>query len=308
MTDSLEIALAQLNPTVGDVRGNVERLRAARLDFIVQTTLTRGNRAEVRDLVAWAAEVGAVCFNLYFLVETGRGLGMQGLDPQGNDAVLAELVELQKTHRGRLMIRSKCQPQIMRHIHEQDPDSPLSHYATRCPCGVQYCRITPEGKVTPCPYTPETAGDLRRQSFAEVWRESEVFQRLRQGELGGKCGRCEYRQVCGGCRARAFAREGDLLAADESCAYEPNGEKPLVRPGREVTYGSEATSELTWSPEAQARIRRIPSFVRGVVIQRVETYAQREGVAEVTPELLDRIRREMPVDFSKRLPFFARRD
>jgi len=291
-----------------DTLAAVERLRSARLDFIVQTTLTRGNRAEVRDLVAWAADVGAVCFNLYFLVETGRGLGMQGLDPQDNDAVLAELVELQRTHRGRLMIRSKCQPQIMRHVHEQDPDSPLTHYATRCPCGVQYCRITPEGKVTPCPYTPEEAGDLRRQSFAQVWNESEVFRRLRQGELGGKCGRCEYRQVCGGCRARAYAREGDLLAADDSCAYEPTGERPLVRPGREVTYGSGATPELTWSPEAEARIRRIPSFVRGVVVQRVETYARREGLTEVTPELLDRIRREMPVDFSKRLPFFARRD
>jgi len=291
-----------------DTLAAVDRLQEARLDFIVQTTLTRGNRSGLRDLVTWSADSGAVCFNLYFLVETGRGAGMRGLSPEENDAVLAELVDLQKEHRGRLMIRSKCQPQIMRHVYERDPESPLTHYATRCPCGVQYCRITPEGKVTPCPYLPEEAGDLRRRSFSEVWRGSEVFRRIREGELGGKCGRCEYRRVCGGCRARAFAQEGDLLAADESCAYEPTGERPLVRPGREVTYGAEAAPTLTWSPDAETRIRRIPSFVRGVVVQRVEAYAEREGLTEVTPELLDRIRREMPVDFSKRLPFFARGD
>lgn len=291
-----------------DTLAAVDRLGEARLDFIVQTSLTRGNRGELSDLVAWSAERGAVCFNLYFLVETGRGVGMRGLTPSENDEVLAELVDLQKEYRGRLMIRSKCQPQIMRHIHEKDPESPLAHYATRCPCGVQYCRITPEGKVTPCPYLPEEAGDLRRETFGDVWRGSEVFQQIRGGELGGKCGRCEYRQVCGGCRARAFAQEGDLLAADESCAYEPTGEAPLIQPGREVTYGTQATPELIWTPDAEARIRRIPSFVRGVVVQRVETYAEREGLNEVTIELLDRIRQEMPVDFSKRLPFFARRD
>jgi len=291
-----------------DTLAAVERLREARLDFIVQTSLTRGNRKELRDLVAWSADRGAVCFNLYFLVETGRGEGMRGLAPRENDEVLAELVELQREYRGRLMVRSKCQPQIMRHIHEQDPGSTLTHYATRCPCGVQYCRITPEGKVTPCPYLPEEAGDLRRQSFGEIWRDSEVLRQLRRGELGGKCGRCEYRQVCGGCRARAYADGGDLLAADESCVYEPTGERPLVQPGHEVTYGACAAPELTWSADATARIQRIPSFVRGVVVKRVETYAEREGLSEVTVELLDRIRQEMPVDFSKRLPFFARSD
>jgi radical SAM protein with 4Fe4S-binding SPASM domain len=213
-----------------------------------------------------------------------------------------------------MMVRSKCQPQIMRHVHEADPDSPLLHYATRCPCGVQYCRITPEGKVTPCPYTPAVAGDLRRRSFGEVWRESEIFRSIRTavdpgdgGALGGKCGRCEYRVVCGGCRARAYADTGDLLAADESCAYEPTGEEPVIRPATPATYGQAAETTLSWSPEARKRIERIPSFVRGVVTKRVETFAEREGLTEITPDVLDRIRQEMPVDFSKKLPFFARR-
>ena len=284
-----------------------ERIREAGLDFVAQMTVTRGNRAEIAEVARWCLRTGAVCFNVYFLVETGRGTGMRGLSPEENEAVLAELVELSEEYRGRLMVRSKCQPQIMRHVHEKSADSPLAAYATRCPCGVQYCRITPEGKVTPCPYTPEVAGDLRQQSFAEVWHGSPVFKRLREGELGGKCGRCEYRVVCGGCRARAHARTGDLLAADDSCAYEPTGDETLVLPAVEQSYGAVAAPELTWSNEARARMERIPSFVRGVVTKRVETYAQERGLTEVTTDLLDAIRREMPVDFSKKLPFFARR-
>ncbi|HEX2253909.1 MAG TPA: radical SAM protein [Thermoanaerobaculia bacterium] len=292
---------------LADTLAAVERLRAARLDFVVQTTVTRGNRAELPRLVEWAAAAGAVCFNLYFLVETGRGEGMHGLAPEENESVLAELVALGGEYRGRMMVRSKCQPQIMRHVYEDDPTSPLLHYATRCPCGVQYCRITPEGKVTPCPYLPVVAGDLRRSSFEDVWHRSPVFLALRSGEPEGRCGRCEYRRLCGGCRARAWAATGDLLGPDDSCAYEPAG-GPVLDPPRDTTYGMPAELTLTWTPEALARIDRIPSFVRGVVARRVEDWARRHDHPEITPDLLDTIRREMPVDFSKRLPFFARRN
>lgn len=231
---------------------------------------------------------------------------MRGLEPEQNEEVLAELARLQREYRGTLMIRSKCQPQIMRHVYDTDPSSPLLNYGTRCPCGVQYCRITPEGKLTPCPYLPVVAGDLRRQPFAEVWRESAVFARIREDELGGKCGRCEYRLICGGCRARAFADTGDYMGPDESCAYEPPSSlAQAIRP-RALTYGSAPARELQWSPAAEERLCRIPSFVRGVVMGRVEAYARRVGETRITPELMERVRRDMPVDFSKRIPFFLR--
>jgi radical SAM protein with 4Fe4S-binding SPASM domain len=182
------------------------------------------------------------------------------------------------------------------------------NYETRCPCGTQYCRITPDGKVTPCPYLPASAGDLRQQSFADVWRDSELFQALRDGHLGGKCGRCEYRELCGGCRARAFALAGDYLAEDPSCAYQPREGAELVPRQRPVTYGDQVTPTLSWSPDAEARIGRIPSFVRGVVRERLEAYARRQGKTQVTLDLLREVRRNMPVDFSKRLPFFASDD
>jgi radical SAM protein with 4Fe4S-binding SPASM domain len=290
---------------LSDTLAAVDRLGAAELDFIVQTTITRGNRRELADLVAWAAEKGAVSFNLYFLVETGRGEGMHGMTPAENDEVLAELLLLEAKYRGRMMVRSKCQPQIMRHAWEAGGDSPLLNYQTRCPCGVQYCRITPEGKVTPCPYMPAVAGDLREASFSEIWDDSELFTRLRAPELGGKCGACEYRLVCGGCRARAYATSGDPLGPDDSCAYEPDGTGELLRPAASsVTYGAECEPELSWTPEAEDRVGRIPSFVRGVVVDRVETWARENGHTEVTADMLSEMRSRMPVDFSRRRPFF----
>ena len=189
------------------------------------------------DLAGWSAEAGAVSFNVYFVVPTGRAEFMQGMSPEENDDVLRELVELEGTYRGRMMVRSKCQPQIMRHVVQGDPESPLLNYETRCPCGVHYVRITPEGKVTPCPYMPVVAGDLLTQSFQEIWESSPVFTRLRSGKLGGPCGRCEYREVCGGCRARAYADSGDFMGPDDSCAYEPSGEIPLIASRRSVSYG-----------------------------------------------------------------------
>ncbi len=284
----------------------IERLRAARLDFIVQTSVTRDNRAEVIDLARWSAERGAVSFNLYFLVETGRGAQMTPLTAAENESVLEELVDLEAEMRGRMLVRSKCQPALMRLIHQQASDSPLMNYSTRCPCGVHYCRIMPDGRLTPCPYLPEVAGDLRTESFSTIWNNAALFTSMRSGAKNGKCGTCEYQAVCGGCRARAFARTGDVQGPDESCAYEPTGTTQPLEPAPDATYGKTAEATLHWTPEAEERIRRIPSFVRGVVISRTENYAKDNGYDTISAELLDEIRQGLPIDFSKKRPFFMR--
>jgi radical SAM protein with 4Fe4S-binding SPASM domain len=289
-----------------DTLAALGRLRAHRLDFIIQTTATKGNRAELERIAQWSAEQGAVAFNCYFLVATGRGAGLSDLAPAEYEAVLADLARWQRQYRGQMLVRAKCAPHFMRHVHGVDPESPILNYQTRCPCGTQYGRITPDGKLTPCPYLPAVAGDLRTHSFGEIWRSAALFRRIREGELGGKCGRCEYRKLCGGCRARAFALEGDVLAADPSCTYEPQA-RAVIEPKR-VSYGSEFTPALTWSAAARARLERIPSFVRGVVAGRVEDWARERGLREITPELLGEIRSAMPIDFSKRKPFFVSDD
>jgi hypothetical protein len=173
---------------------------------------------------------------------------------------------------------------------------------------------------------PVVAGDLLTQSFQEIWESSPVFADLRSGELGGRCGKCEYREVCGGCRARAYADSGDFMGPDDSCAYQPTGEVAVIASRRSVSYGQSgpdgpqgadgdaatsteqaASDTLEWSPEALARIDGVPSFVRGVVMARVEKFAQDRGYARVDVEVMEEVRRQLPVDFSKKLPFFLGR-
>jgi radical SAM protein with 4Fe4S-binding SPASM domain len=91
-----------------------------------------------------------------------------------------------------------------------------------CLAGTGVCFISHEGEVFPCGYLPVIAGDLRKQSFADIWQNSAVFNELRDTEnLKGKCGCCEFRNVCMGCRARAFAATGDYLSEEPFCVYQP---------------------------------------------------------------------------------------
>ena len=108
----------------------IDALRAHRLDFVVQTTAHRGNRHEIAGIAAWAAERGAVSFNVYFLVATGRGARLTDLAPAEYESLLAELVSLHREHLGRMMVRAKCAPHFMRHLHQAAPDSPVLGYET----------------------------------------------------------------------------------------------------------------------------------------------------------------------------------
>src|SRR5690606_30802464 len=126
------------------------------------------------------------------------------------------------------------------------------------------------------------------------------------GWRGVRCGGVWYRRRGGGCGARAYAQTGVFLAADESCAYEPPGDAPVIERQREVTYGMAAPATMAWAPAARQRLERVPSFVRGVVTARVEAWARQRGYAEITPAVMDEVRRSLPVDFSKRMPFFLR--
>ena len=107
------------------------------------------------------------------------------------------------------------------------------HAVTKgCLAGSGVCFVSHKGEVFPCGYLPVPCGDVTRQSFREIWEGSEVFGRLRDpGQLGGKCGLCEYRMVCEGCRARAYAATGDFMSEEPFCNYTPrSGKEPAGRP------------------------------------------------------------------------------
>jgi AdoMet-dependent heme synthase len=191
------------------------------------------------------------------------------------------------------LIRAKCAPHFRRILWQLNPSSPLlKNYAHgSCPAGKYYCRITPEGDVTPCPYMPVSAGNVRTTGFADLWRSAPVFADLREPKLGGRCGACEFSKICGGCRCRAYATHGDYLAEDPACGYQPgaHGGGVIELPAT-LTFGLPVDYELRWEAAARARLDAIPSFARGMVVKAVEAYARSRGESVITPALLADVR------------------
>ncbi|TMA30797.1 MAG: radical SAM protein [Deltaproteobacteria bacterium] len=245
--------------------------RAKGLQVLVQTTVMEMNYAEIPQMLAFAREKGAFSFNLYFLVQTGRGQRMNDLSSERTETMLANLVDWQAQYRP-MLVRSKCAPQFKQIAYQRGLGGLESG---GCMAGTQYCRITPRGDVTPCPYMTVVAGNVREQSFGEVWRTSSVLRELRDLEqLKGRCGRCEFNELCGGCRCRAYAAYGDYLQEDPACRYQPTGQ-PLE------------LEEIRWSAEAQARLEHIPiAFIRGKVKQGLEAYAERQRIYLITPDVM----------------------
>jgi radical SAM protein with 4Fe4S-binding SPASM domain len=276
-------------------------LDAAGFPFVVQTTVGSHNVAELREIAEFAhGELGARVWNLYFLVQTGRGEFVSDLTPAQYDEVLADLFAIQKSFAGRMMVNAKCAPHYVKTLFERDPASSfLKSYtggAGGCPAGTHYMGIRPNGDVTPCPYLPVFHGNLKGQGLREIWEASDLFGRIRdRGSLGGRCGACEFNATCGGCRARAWAMTGDLQAEDPLCTHEP-GRFPRARDlGRpETEYGQPVVRELAWEPAATERMKQIPAFVRGMVTKSVESYCRKNGIVRVTTPVLEEIRAKMP--------------
>ncbi len=279
-------------------------LREAGLDFSLHMSVTDWNVGEVPAMIDLARELGATVLNFFFLVRTGRGRELSDIDAGEYERILTHLANVQGVGAGErfedpwstpvgradgLLIRAKCAPHFRRILWQLNPASPLlKNYAHgSCPAGKYYCRITPEGDVTPCPYMPVAAGNLRQASFAELWRQSTVFADLREPKLGGRCGICEFARLCGGCRCRAYATHGDYLAEDPACAYQPgaHGGQVIDLPAT-LTFGLPVSYELVWEEAARARLQAIPSFARGMVVKAVEAYARRRGDRTITTGLL----------------------
>jgi len=273
----------------GAWRRTVEGLVACRkegLPFQIQTTVTARNYRELKDLMDLASGLGARVFNLFFLVCTGRGQQMTDITPAQYEETLRWLASTGGSYRG-MMVRARCAPHFRRLAWELDPASPvIEENGSRCMAGTSYCRITPEGDVTPCPYMELKVGNVRDGGFTRIWREAAVLLSLRESVLEGRCGRCEFRELCGGCRARSYATTGNLLGEDPWCSYQPGqaGRVPAA-----VAAGGEAP--LTWVAEAEERLQRVPPFVRSVVRRKVEAHVRALGGSVVRPEHLEEVRR-----------------
>ncbi|HEU5394850.1 MAG TPA: radical SAM protein [Candidatus Methylomirabilis sp.] len=207
-------------------------LRAAGCDVQINTTIAQHNEHEIRGIYDLAVGVGAVALHCFMLVPVGCGLAIaedQMLSPVRYEEVLNDIYDL--ASEGRLHVKATCAPHYYRVIRQrakregrplQLATDGMAAMTKGCLAGSAVCFISHKGEVFPCGYLPVEAGHIRRERFADIWERSPVFARLRDADLlGGKCGPCEFKTVCAGCRARAYAATGDFLAEEPFCAYQP---------------------------------------------------------------------------------------
>jgi AdoMet-dependent heme synthase len=255
-THMLHLSLDGSTPEIHDgfrrVRGSYQRtldgLRmAADLGFVLQvgTTASRHNQHDLERIAEVVAELRVDVWTVFFLVPTGRAQAAQMLDADEHEAVFQWLNELSR--RVPFHVRTIAAQHYRRVVIEEqqaafaERGGPRWEYtgtgfSARVDIGRTapsmrgvndgngFCFVSHIGEVYPSGFLQLSAGSVRERSLAEIYRESPVFRTLRDPTLlKGKCGICEYRSVCGGSRARAYALTGDYLAADPTCVYQPVG-------------------------------------------------------------------------------------
>ncbi len=264
----------------------IEACRRHDLSFQIHFTVTERTVGEIDAIIEFSRGVGARVLNVFFLICTGRAESISDLAPKRYEEVLRQLIEAQE-HNPDLIIRPRCAPHSKRIAHQRDPDSQVNQISGRdgdgCIAATHYCRITATGGVTACPYIAEEAGNIRTRPFLEIWEQAPEFGALRQPTLEGACGVCEYKLLCGGCRARPQAAGEGLMGADNLCTYSPRG-AAVIEP-----LADQVLAKITWSTDAAGRLSNVPSFLRGLVRRRAEAYVAGRGESQVTIEHLSEL-------------------
>lgn len=197
----------------------IHNLKEAGLAVQIHTTVMDWNVEELEALTDYAIEIGAMGHHVFFMVPTGRAVHIE------QEALRVAQYEktinllMKKQQEVAIEIKPTCAPQFMRIAAVKG----VSHRFTRgCLAGISYCIISPVGQVQPCAYLDIKLGNVREHSFAKIWQDNPVFQQLREAEYKGKCGICDFKDRCGGCRARAYYYSGgDMMAEDNWCSYQP---------------------------------------------------------------------------------------
>lgn len=218
----------------GALRG-IRYAREAGIEFQINTTITKSNLGEIQKIQDLAVKLGAVAHHIFLLVPTGRGKYL--VDQEINALQYEETLNWFYDQRelAPLQLKATCAPhyyRILRQRAQEDGQKVtfqshgLDAVTRGCLGGVGFCFISHTGVVQPCGFLDLNCGDITRQSFVDVWNHSEIFTSLRDfDQLKGKCGACEYRKVCGGCRARAYEATGDYLGEEPLCSYQPKKRK-----------------------------------------------------------------------------------
>jgi len=235
----------------GSYQWTLDAVRWAReigLPVQINTTITRHNLAMLDDIIALLETLDITLWSVFFLVPTGRGSDIDLISAEEFEQVFAKLYETSQRalfdiksteaqHYRRYLLQRRTElRRLGQHPGESYPRVPQFMQSSvgatgadgigRAPRGINdgkgFVFISHLGEVYPSGFLPLSGGNIRRQSLADIYRNSPLFRRLRDStNLAGKCGVCEYREICGGSRARSFAMTGDLFAEEPCCVYEP---------------------------------------------------------------------------------------
>ncbi|RZN33812.1 MAG: heme b synthase [Methanosarcinales archaeon] len=216
----------------GAIRGISEILKAG-ISLQINTTIAKENIDEIPKILNLSTDLGADALHIFLLVPTGRGQEADEIPPNEYERVLNWFYD----QRGKvgLQLKATCAPHYFRIMRERAKEEGVkvsveTHgfeaMTKGCLGGTGFCFISRNGGVYPCGYLPVLAGNIRETGFKEIWDHAKVFQDLRDlSKLKGKCGICEYKGVCGGCRARAYSATGDYLAEEPYCVYQPRTQR-----------------------------------------------------------------------------------
>jgi len=188
------------------------------LQVQLQTTVSRHNLGELSTIGQIAKRIGAVLWNLFFLVPTGRAKREDMITPEEHELVFRWLLSFSRDEE--LPVKTTEAPHFRRVLLQEGPSLVRPFFAVNDAKG--FCFVSHVGDICPSGFLPLAAGNVRDASIGEIYRDSALFRELRNPDLlRGKCGICRYRWICGGSRARAYAVTGDYLAEEPCCVYDP---------------------------------------------------------------------------------------
>ena len=213
--DSLDAAKHDKFRSLQGAVNGMKNCLAAGLPFQIHTTVMDWNQHELEAITDFAVEIGAKAHHFFFLVPTGRAASIEeeSLRAKGYENVLTRI--MQKQQEVSIELKPTCAPQFLRIAAQLGIKT---RFKRGCLAGLSYCIISPRGIVQPCAYLNMALGDVRKTPFDEIWRSNDTFKTLRTLDYSGNCGSCQYKKICGGCRARAACySDGDFMSGEPWC-------------------------------------------------------------------------------------------
>jgi radical SAM protein with 4Fe4S-binding SPASM domain len=201
-----------------------------KLEVIITTMALKDTFEEIPKRMEFIANLGVEQAAVYDLVPVGRGKDLmdQAMTQTQRISLIRYLQHMQEDNEMVFAMSGgvPLYPEIVSEMHKMNGTKPRDlllkqfwiHAPVGCHAGILYFSLRPNGDVYPCTFLPIKVGNIRQQSLTDIWRTSPILKELRQRSLlKGKCGECEYRETCGGCRGRAYACTGDYLETDPIC-------------------------------------------------------------------------------------------